>query len=207
MAKFPSMLTSLSFFIIILAFTPHSSALGGGSETSSSPPQCNGTAGGCRNNSEALKLKIIAVAAILIKYDRRLSPLVFSSGSSSSAGQRFVRIGEGLRVRSHTGDGLHACAAGFFRLPQVGMSAGKPLEEISFHYIVAMLSAVLTLMVDSYAMSYYRRRNLDGEVKRTTSDENAIVDGKLESQHCHGFDVAKTDNNASQVLRYRRLHR
>lgn len=78
----------------------------------------------------------------------------------------------------------------------------NPWKKFPFTTFVAMLSAVFTLMLDSYAMSYYRKRDLDSEVKRT-SDGNAIVDGKLESQHCHGFNVVKADDNASQLLRYR----
>ncbi|KAL0352698.1 UNVERIFIED_CONTAM: Fe(2+) transport protein 2 [Sesamum angustifolium] len=196
---------SLSFFIIILAFTPHAaSAVTGGSETTSSPPQCgSGTARVCRNNSEALKLKIIAIAAILItsmigvclpmfsrvvpalQPDKDLFVLVkaFASGVILATGYMHVLPDSFDCLRSDC-------------LPE------NPWKKFPFTTFVAMLSAVFTLMVDSYAMSYYRKRDLEIEVKRT-SDENAIVDGKLESQHCHGFNVAKDDDNASQLLRYR----
>ncbi|KAK4440327.1 Fe(2+) transport protein 2 [Sesamum alatum] len=203
MAKFPSMLTSLSFFIIILAFTPYSSALGGGSETSSSPPQCNGTAGGCRNNSEALKLKIIAIAAILITSMIGVSLPLFSRAVPALQPDKnlFVLVKAfASGVILATGY-MHVLPDSFDCLKSECLPE-NPWKKFPFTTFVAMLSAVLTLMVDSYAMSYYRKRNLDGEVKRT-SDENDIVDGKLESQHCHGFDVAKTGDNASQLLRYR----
>ncbi|KAL0442345.1 UNVERIFIED_CONTAM: Fe(2+) transport protein 2 [Sesamum latifolium] len=204
MAKFPSKLISLSFFIIILAFTPRASAVTNGSETTSPPPQCGSeTARVCRNNAEALKLKIIAIAAILVtsmigvclpmfsravpalQPDKDLFVLVkaFASGVILATGYMHVLPDSFDCLRSDC-------------LPE------KPWKKFPFTTFVAMLSAVFTLMVDSYAMSYYRKRDLDIEVKRT-SDANAIVDGKLESQHCHGFNVAKADDNASQLLRYR----
>ncbi|KZV29392.1 fe(2+) transport protein 1-like [Dorcoceras hygrometricum] len=81
----------------------------------------------------------------------------------------------------------------------------NPWRKFPFTTFVAMLSAILTLMVDSYAMSYYRKRNLPANEPKTIDENKKNVN--LETQdigHCHGEDLFKLDgDNATQLLRYR----
>ncbi|KAI3455840.1 hypothetical protein Pfo_012503 [Paulownia fortunei] len=165
----------------------------------------SGTTGGCRNNSEALKLKLIAIASILVTSMTGVCLPIFSRAVPSVQPDKdlFVLVKAfASGVILATGY-MHVLPDSFDCLTSECLPENH-WKKFPFTTFVAMLSAILTLMVDSYAMSYYRKHNLDAGVK--TSNENATINGKLESQdlgHCHGFDGGKVDDNASQLLRYR----
>lgn len=78
----------------------------------------------------------------------------------------------------------------------------NPRRKFPFTMFVAMLSVILTLSVDSYAMSYFKKRKLDrGDGNMGDFVQN---NDKMWSQnsHVHG-QVLKCDDKASQLLRYR----
>lgn len=72
--------------------------------------------------------------------------------------------------------------------------------EFDFTTFVAMLSAILTLMVDSFAMTRYK--------KRSKGEGEGNGNGNLELQtygHSHGSGVGTggSHDEASQLLQYR----
>uniref|UniRef100_A0A251S4K8 Putative zinc/iron permease n=2 Tax=Helianthus annuus TaxID=4232 RepID=A0A251S4K8_HELAN len=70
----------------------------------------------------------------------------------------------------------------------------KPWSKFPFTTFIAMFSAVFTLMVDSYAMSWYK--------KCKTPDKNQDQELKTLG-HSHGHGSCGNDNPASQLRRYR----
>lgn len=164
------------------------------------PPQCGADTGlGCRNKAAALKLKIIAIAAILVtsmvgvctplfsrmipavQPDTDLFALVkaFASGVILATGYMHVMPDSFDCLRS-------AC------LPE------NPWKKFPFTTFVAMLSAILTLMVDSFAMSLYKKHKM-----ACPADD---INGKEESQqdfHHHEHAAAVDGSSATQLLRYR----
>jgi len=79
----------------------------------------------------------------------------------------------------------------------------NPWRKFPFTTFVAMISAILTLSIDSYAMSCFKKKKLengDGNVGDYVQNN-----AKMESQngHVHGVLVLKCDDKGSQLLRYR----
>ncbi|KAL2524474.1 Zinc transporter 7 [Abeliophyllum distichum] len=197
------MALSTKFLAVIFFFASHAFGL---SETNT-PPQCSRstTSTGCHNKSQALNLKLIAIASILttsvigvclpifsravpaLKPDTDLFVLVkaFASGVILATGY--------MHVMPDSFDDLRSKC-----LPE------NPWKKFPFTTFVAMLSAIFTLMMDSYAMSYYRKRNLECGVE---SNKDAMSTGKVESQTSGHFHInngeIRVDENASQLLRYR----
>lgn len=191
----------LTLFFLFLSLSLHASA------AAASSPECSsGSTGECRDKVKALVLKLVAIAAIFatsmigvclpflsrkipaLQPDKDLFILVkaFASGVILATGY--------MHVMPDSFDCLTSEC-----LPE------NPWRKFPFTTFVAMLSAILTLMVDSYAMSYYRKHNFPGNRARPIDENNKNVE--LESQdfgHCHGNDEFKVnDDNASQLLRYR----
>ncbi|KAL3810547.1 hypothetical protein ACJIZ3_000705 [Penstemon smallii] len=205
-------LVTICFSIIItLSVLPPSSAAGETKTTGPAPPpQCSsGTTGECRDKTAALKLKIIAIASILVtsmigvclpifskavpalQPDKDLFVLVkaFASGVILATGYMHVMPDSFDCLRSEC-------------LPE------NPWHKFPFTTFVAMLSAIVTLMVDSYAMSYYRKHNLGGGggggIKKCCSNVGNEI--KLESQpQAQGNTIINSDESEkeSQLLRYR----
>lgn len=170
---------------------------------------------GCHNEAEALKLKIIAIFSILVtsmigvclplfsravpalRPDQNLFTLVkaFASGVILATGYMHV-------LPDSFNDLTSAC------LPE------RPWRKFPFTTFVAMLSALLTLMVDSVALSHYKKRfarvdagngdqaNHEGEVEledvgngHIKSDEEHLEDRS--TQLLHHRVVAQVDTNTS----------
>ncbi|EYU43694.1 hypothetical protein ABFS82_13G188500 [Erythranthe guttata] len=209
MAKFQTKLLFISLFIVVNLI---SFAAGDGSETATLPPACiTGTAGKCRNKPEALKLKLIAIASILVTSTIGVCLPLFSRAVPSLQPDRdlFVLVKAfASGVILATGY-MHVLPDSFDSLTSECLPE-YPWKKFPFTTFVAMLSAVLTLMVDSYAMSFYRKNNTTkSPAAAGGTNENAVNNngGKLESQdhdHTHGFHgTVNLNDNAPQLLRYR----
>ncbi|KAL4307126.1 fe(2+) transport protein 1-like [Arachis ipaensis] len=186
--------------------------------------------GACHNRSEALKYKIIAIFAILVTSmigvtlptlsrvvpaihpDRDLFVLVkaFASGVILATGYMHV-------LPDSFNDLMSDC------LPK------NPWHKFPFTTFIAMFSAIFTLMVDSFSISFFKKRiaassssssSSSTTTTTTTTDisENIEVDGgcrkvnkELESlshSHTHGHEIEHGNGNmkvvsAEQLLRYR----
>ncbi|KAF3432026.1 hypothetical protein FNV43_RR26765 [Rhamnella rubrinervis] len=165
------------------------------------PNQCTKSHGGCNNRTQALRLKLIAIASILVasmvgvclpifsrsvpalQPDKDLFVLVkaFASGVILATGYMHVLPDSFDCLRSDC-------------LPET------PWKKFPFTTFVAMLSAVVTLMVDSFSMSYYKKRfQASLEVKK----HHEI--GGQELEHVgHGLKLEDgVDENDSVLLRHR----
>ncbi|KAK3015850.1 hypothetical protein RJ639_005790 [Escallonia herrerae] len=186
------------FFFILLVFV--SQALG--ASEPGPPPQCESKrAGGCHDKTKSLQLKLIAIASILVtsmigiclplfsravpalRPDRKLFVLVkaFASGVILATGY--------MHVMPDSWDCLTSEC-----LPE------NPWRKFPFTTFVAMLSAVLTLMVDSFAMSLYKKHCAE---KSVVEPSKRVVDENVEMQnigHCHANADEDTE---SQLRRYR----
>ncbi|KAJ4975862.1 hypothetical protein NE237_000968 [Protea cynaroides] len=165
------------------------------------------TAGSCYNKSKALKLKIIAFIAILfasmvgvclplfsravpfLQPDRDLFIIVkaFASGVILATGY--------MHVMPDSFDCLRSPC-----LPE------NPWKKFPFTTFVAMLSALVTLMIDSFAMSYHKKysmgpitQNLELENRIGNSDES----NKAVLSYNHGHSMKEDEEAASQLVRYR----
>ncbi|PHU29630.1 Fe(2+) transport protein 2 [Capsicum chinense] len=158
---------------------------------------------GCKaNKNDALKLKLIAIASILVTsmigvclplFSRTIPALqpntklfvlvkAFASGVILATGYMHVLPDSFDDLRSEC-------------LPET------PWRKFPFTTFVAMLSAILTLSVDSYAMSYFKKHKL--ESGDGNGGDYVHNNGKMESQNGHVHGLAKCDDKASQLLRYR----
>jgi zinc transporter 1/2/3 len=199
----PIKLHPLAIIIILLSFTVQAFS----ESESKAPGQCRSeSVGGCHDKAEALKLKVIAIFTILVtsmigvclplfsrsvqalQPDRDLFVLVkaFASGVILATGYMHVLPDSFDDLRSEC-------------LPE------KPWRKFPFSTFVAMLAAVLTLMVDSVALSYYKKRYAkaavvgDGEkAKNGTIELGDVGHGHVMSPHVHSITEEVT-----QLLRHR----
>ncbi|KAK1279841.1 Fe(2+) transport protein 2 [Acorus gramineus] len=210
MASTTSTLT-ISLLIIIISTTLTS--------VSAQPPsECQTEISGeCYNKAESLKLKLIAIPTILIASmigvclplftrsvpalhpDRALFAIVkaFSSGVILATGY------------------MHVLPDSFDNLSSPCL-AEKPWHTFPFTGFVAMLSAVATLMVDSLAMSFYRRVSGTGRAVAEVVDHemtpaHGVDEHRHEHAHAHGHGLAmsaveeagKDGVDADTLRRYR----
>ncbi|KAF8028772.1 hypothetical protein BT93_E1433 [Corymbia citriodora subsp. variegata] len=192
--------------IIILAVLTNVSA-----DPAPAPSACGAKSrGGCHDRAEALKLKVVAIAAILatsmigvgaplfsrevpaLTPDRKMFVLVkaFASGVILATGY--------MHVMPDSFDDLRSDC-----LPEV------PWRKFPFTTFVAMLSAVITLMVDSYAMAYYKKINAKisgdggGGANGQVKDSVAGLEHGGADAHVHGGAGDAIDGEKAQLLRYR----
>ncbi|XP_052202830.1 fe(2+) transport protein 1-like [Diospyros lotus] len=198
MAKSPSFHRFSFFLLLSLA-----SAASDESPAGVAPPECGSesSAGGCHDKAIALKLKLVAVASILaasmigiclplfsravpaLKPDRNLFVLVkaFASGVILATGY--------MHVLPDSFDCLTSAC-----LPE------NPWRKFPFTTFVAMVSAIGTLMVDSFALSFYKKRCSKVMMAKR------VTDGSVEMQnlgHGHGQGFDGLEETSSQLLRYR----
>ncbi|XP_015895245.3 fe(2+) transport protein 1 [Ziziphus jujuba] len=146
----------LLLLLLLLSFT---SLTLGADMPSETRPQCAKLHGGCHDKTQALKLKLIAIGSILLtsmigvclpifsrsvpalQPDKDLFVLVkaFASGVILATGYMHVLPDSFDCLRSDC-------------LPEY------PWKKFPFTTFAAMLSAVATLMLDSFSMSFYKRR-------------------------------------------------
>ncbi|EEF34635.1 zinc/iron transporter, putative [Ricinus communis] len=169
---------------------------------------------GDRNKSEALKYKLGAIAAILVasaigvclpllsKFIPALSPEknVFFMIKSFAAG---VILSTGF---------IHILPDAFESLTSPCLDE-NPWGKFPFTGFIAMVSAIGTLMVDTYATSYFNKSNLRKAQSAVTGDEEKSVDngGAHEHMHVHTHAthghshgrVTVQDSVPSDLLRHR----
>ncbi|GMI75292.1 zinc transporter 7 precursor [Hibiscus trionum] len=158
-------------------------------------------ANGCHDKRESMKLKIIAFVAILVSsmigvclpffshYIPSLSPdrdlfavvKAFASGVILATGYMHV-------LPDSFNDLMSDC------LPK------NPWKKFPFTTFVAMMSALFTLMVDSFSMSIYKQRSSRAsEMGGGQENGNRRIEN---SEHGHGHAVVLNDAS-SQLLRHR----
>ncbi|KAI3436914.1 uncharacterized protein J3R85_005955 [Psidium guajava] len=174
------------------------------------PPTCGSESrGGCHNRAEALKLKVVAITAILVtsmigvglplfsrevpalRPDGRVFVIVkaFASGVILATGY--------MHVMPDSFDDLRSMC-----LPEV------PWRKFPFTTFVAMLSAIVTLMVDSYAMAYYKKINakISGDGGGANGQAKDAVMGLEQggtNPYAHGGASGTIEGEKAQLLRHR----
>ncbi|XLR19245.1 hypothetical protein S83_047157, partial [Arachis hypogaea] len=200
-------LTISLVFIIIVLFTPKTVA------------ECESeSVDSCNNKEKALPLKIMAIFAILVTsmIGVSLSLVTRWIPALSPENELFmvVKCFAGGIILS-TGF-MHVLPDSFDMLRSDCLEE-KPWHEFPFSGLVAMFSALFTLMVDSLATSFYSKKSSDAVIP---GSHTGAVGGHEEQEmgvvvsvgHFHGHDnghhhaaieATKNEGGDTQLVRYR----
>ncbi|KAI3893929.1 hypothetical protein MKX03_020112 [Papaver bracteatum] len=171
---------------------------------------CDPPEEGDHNKKEALKYKIVAFVAILV---------------AGAIGVALPQLGKkipAIRPEKDIFFVIKAFAAGVILatafihiLPDAFESLTSPClkenpwENFPFTGFIAMMSAILTLMVDTLATGYYRRsnfKNTQGAIMDHNQDQDDHVHNYATHAHSHGSANAMESseaNSSSELMRHR----
>ncbi|KAK3006736.1 hypothetical protein RJ639_016087 [Escallonia herrerae] len=175
----------------------------------SQPSECETeSSDSCNNKSKALPLKIIAIVSILITSMIGVClPLLTRSVPALHPDRSLFVIVKCFAAGIILATGfMHVLPDSFDMLSSTCLS-DNPWHKFPFTGFIAMLSALVTLMVDSMATSLYTKKHHagikpEGEVA-SGDQEMAVSSGGFHGHH-HGHQHgAKNDLEGSQLLRYR----
>ncbi|XP_015080970.1 zinc transporter 5-like [Solanum pennellii] len=152
-----------------------------------------------RNKKEALKYKMAALASILVASSIGVIIPVLGKAIPALSPERnlfFIVKAFAAGVILSTGF-IHVLPDAYESLTSPCL-AEHPWGDFPFSGFIAMVSALATLMVDTYANSYYSKKNLkNGVVVAQSGDEGGVV-----HPHSHGSGSMMVDSE-SELLRYR----
>ncbi|KAK9128802.1 hypothetical protein Syun_017599 [Stephania yunnanensis] len=177
MASLPTLLTKPLLFIIffitivILSMSTRASAT---SAVNGGIDECQEEAapGGCVNKAKALPLKIIAIVAILVTSIIGVcAPLVTKSVPALHPDRSLFVVVKAFASGIILATGFMHVLPDSFDMLSSECLPEKPWHRFPFTGFVAMLSAVVTLMVDAMATSVYTRRGAK-EANNKMSDVN-----------------------------------
>ncbi|KAL5078856.1 hypothetical protein RYX36_007277 [Vicia faba] len=158
--------------------------------------------GGCHDRNEALKLKVIAIFCILLSSMIGICLPIFTTSipALKPDGDLFVIVKAfASGVILATGY-MHVMPDSFADLTSPCLPQ-QPWHKFPFTTFIAMISAVFTLMVDSFSISYFKKK-----LPMSSSLNNLDTTKELEHGHGHGLAVVNGhDKNvtAEQLMRYR----
>ncbi|XP_030476538.2 fe(2+) transport protein 1-like [Syzygium oleosum] len=177
------------------------------------PEECTAESGKCVNKAKALPLKIIAIVSILVTSMIGVcSPLLMRSVPALHPDRDLFVIVKCFAAGIILATGfMHVLPDSFDMLSSQCLQE-NPWHKFPFSGFVAMLSAVVTLMVDSMATSVYSQKNNAGIIPNSEGSKGR--DGDLEMDvanavqlHSHGHhhhrEAAKVEGASSQLVRYR----
>ncbi|KAF5189540.1 Zinc transporter [Thalictrum thalictroides] len=171
------------------------------------------SAGSCVDKKAALPLKIIAIASILVTSMIGVCLPLFSRSIPALAPDRnlFVVV-KAFAAGIILGTGFMHVLPDSFDMLRSSCLPETPWHKFPFTGFVAMLSAIVTLIVDSMATSVYTSKNYAGikpADNETDQDaEMAVVNapqGHFHGHH-HGYhqeSASKDEPIGAQLLRYR----
>ncbi|CAA2985058.1 probable zinc transporter 10 [Olea europaea subsp. europaea] len=157
----------------------------------------------CNNKKKALPLKIIAIFSILITSMIGVClPLVTRSIPALSPERSLFVIVKSLAAGIILATGFMHVLPDSFDMLSSSCLKENPWHKFPFTGFVAMLSAIVTLMVDSMATSIYSKKNKNEVLPESQGDQEMAV---VQAGHSHGHHHygSKLDVEASQLLRYR----
>ncbi|PWA82735.1 iron-regulated transporter [Artemisia annua] len=170
-----------------------------GQESKGLLEECQKATGGpCHSKTGSLKLKLIAIAAILVTSMMGVTlPLVSKSVPALHPDTKLFVLVKAFASGVILATGyMHVLPDSFECLTSVCLPE-KPWTKFPFTTFIAMMSAVGTLMIDSYMMSGF---------KKYSRNNNGIKNPDPETKkmgHCHGDVTSRVDYRASQLRRYR----
>jgi zinc transporter 1/2/3 len=190
--------------LLLLSFTVQAFSE---SESKAPPQLCRSesSVGGCHDKAEALKLKIIAIFSILVTSMIGVSLPLFSRSVPALQPDRdlFVLVKAfASGVILATGY-MHVLPDSFDDLRSECLPE-TPWRKFPFSTFVAMLAAVLTLMVDSVALSYYKKRYAKAAANIAAGEKakNGTVElGSVGHGHVMSEEVLTEEGTA--LLRHR----
>ncbi|XP_015884543.3 probable zinc transporter 10 [Ziziphus jujuba] len=190
----------ISIFILISILTPQAYSQSNECQTVSN--------NSCNNKARALPLKIIAIVSILITSMIGVClPLFTRSIKALHPDRSLFVIVKSFAAGIILATGFMHVLPDSFDMLWSDCLENNPWHKFPFTGFVAMLSAIVTLMVDSLATSLYSKKcNKEiipehGDMPVEGDQEMAVMDAShFHVQHHHGF---KADGVDSQLLRYR----
>ncbi|KAK5770062.1 hypothetical protein PVK06_046211 [Gossypium arboreum] len=158
---------------------------------------------GCHDKEEAMKLKIIAFVVILLASMIGVSLPLFSRRMPSLGPDRDLftivkAFASGVILATGY---MHVLPDSFDDLMSDCLPE-NPWRKFPFTTFVAMLSAIVTLMVDSFAMSVYRKHHAKALMAGEGTDVARLENGDVQTEN-HGHEHHGVMNEKSQLLRHR----
>ncbi|KAI3465590.1 hypothetical protein Pfo_022253 [Paulownia fortunei] len=154
-----------------------------------------------RNKNLALKYKLAAFAAILAASAVGVClPVVGRTVAALSPDKNFFLIVKAFAAGVILSTGfIHVLPDAFESLtsPCIGE---RPWGDFPFTGFIAMVAAIGTLMVDTYATSYYRRR---AAVKGGGGEEAGVVPVHTHATHGHAHGSVELESGETELLRHR----
>lgn len=182
------------------------------------PEECTAEAGNCIDKAKALPLKIIAIVSILVtSLIGVCSPLFTRAVPALHPDRDLFVIVKCFAAGIILATGFMHVLPDSFDMLSSQCLKDNPWHKFPFTGFVAMLSAIMTLMVDSMATSVYSQKNNIGVIPETESGEGGHDDremgvvtaahlpspGHHHGHHHHHGAATKVEAVSSQLLRYR----
>ncbi|WRX28017.1 Zinc/iron permease - like 8 [Theobroma cacao] len=190
------------FLIIISLFTPPALSV--------VPEECQTETNGCTNKEKALPLKLIAIFSILIASVIGVcSPLFTRSIPALHPDRNLFVIVKCFAAGIILATGFMHVLPDSFDMLSSSCLKENPWHKFPFTGFVAMLSAIVTLMVDSMATSIYSKKCSSGVIPEggpaigEGQHEMAVVNIGQSHGHGHYHGPKPAGNLDQQLLRYR----
>ncbi|XP_059295040.1 fe(2+) transport protein 1-like [Lycium ferocissimum] len=194
-----------TFFILISIFTPQAFS----QRDSSCESQTHNT---CNNKSKALTLKIIAIVSILVTSMIGVSlPLVTRSIRALSPDRSLFVIVKAFAAGIILGTGFMHVLPDSFEMLSSNCLKENPWHKFPFTGFVAMLSAIITLAIDSMATSLYSKKHKGGVINPENNQQvqNGHINGgdqemgTVSNGHFHSHHHGSLSKDGTKLLRYR----
>ncbi|XP_015065167.1 fe(2+) transport protein 1-like isoform X1 [Solanum pennellii] len=158
----------------------------------------------CVNKSKALPLKIIAIVSILITSMIGVClPLVTRSIPALSPERSLFVIVKAFAAGIILATGFMHVLPDSFDMLSSSCLKEHPWHKFPFTGFVAMLSAIVTMAIDSIATSLYSKKHNGGVVNPECDQEMAVAGNHVHSHHHHGSLSTKDGLDGKKLLRYR----
>ncbi|XP_050369902.1 fe(2+) transport protein 1-like [Argentina anserina] len=202
--------TSLSKAFLPIFFIIFVSAVIPQAHSQSESDECKSeTTNSCNDKAGAVPLKIIAITSILVTSMIGVSlPLVTRAVPALHPDRDLFVVVKCFAGGIILATGFMHVLPDSFDMLSSNCLTEKPWHKFPFTGFVAMLSAIVTMMVDSMATSIYSRRSkagvnpdTDGVAAIDGDQEKAVVAGGHGHFHSHNHQVK--GGNESQLSRYR----
>ncbi|KAL2482149.1 Zinc transporter 5 [Forsythia ovata] len=157
-----------------------------------------------RNKTLALKYKLAAIASILVASAIGVClPVLSKTIPALSPDRNFFFIIKAFAAGVILSTGfIHVLPDAFENLTSPCINP-HPWSDFPFAGFVAMVSAIGTLMVDTYATSYYRKKS-SGKTQVASGGEEGVVPVHTHATHGHAHgSVSIEDNSGETLLRHR----
>ncbi|XP_008787315.3 fe(2+) transport protein 1 [Phoenix dactylifera] len=194
---------TLLLLLLLVLLLLSSSTLAADAPESSSPSECDTAhSGECYNRPKALRLKVIAIPTILVSSIIGVCLPLFSRSVPALRPDRnlFVLVKAfASGVILATGY-MHVLPDSFESLTSPCLPE-KPWSQFPFTAFIAMVSAVLTLMMDSLMLTFYNRQKKGGGA--VVVDHESPMNAAVPVSHGHGHSGppqhGKDDKEGAEV--------